>query len=205
MLLHWESQLGELILEAQPLDYFDKNASNNKAHLHKGFIMNLSGFISKQINADRNIVRTLWDKLEPLPGGKHLFSKLIGRAAPYTGSINAKVQELRPGYSKVILEDKPSLRNHLDCVHAVALVNLAEVTGNLALSYTLPDDARFIVAGLSIDYIKKSRGLITGTCESPLISTSEKKEYPIDVVMQDTQGNVVARAKLQTLVGPKLS
>ena len=167
--------------------------------------MNLSGFISKQINADRNIVRTLWDKLEPLPGGKHIFSKMIGRAAPYTGSINAKVQELKPGYCRITLEDKPSVRNHLDCVHAVALVNLAEVTGNLALSYTLPDDARFIVAGLSIEYIKKSRGLITGTCESPLISSSEKKEYPVAVVMKDAEGNIVAKAKLQTLVGPKLS
>ena len=167
--------------------------------------MNLSGFISKQINADRNIVRTLWDKLEPLPGGKHVFSKLIGRAAPYTGSIDARVHELRPGYSKVTLEDKPHLRNHLDCVHAVALVNLAEVTGNLALSYTLPDDARFIVAGLSINYIKKSRGVITGTCHSPQISTSQKQEYPIDVEMRDNRGELVATAKLQTLVGPKLS
>ena len=167
--------------------------------------MNLSGFISKQINADRNIVRTLWDKLEPVPGGKRIFSKLIGRAAPYTGSIDARVQELRPGYSKVTLEDKPHLRNHLDCVHAVALVNLAEVTGNLALSYTLPDDARFIVAGLSINYIKKSRGVITGTCTSPQISTSKKQEYPIDVEMRDHQGELVATARLQTLVGPKLS
>ena len=166
--------------------------------------MNLSGFISKQINADRNIVRTLWDKLEPLPGGKKVFSKLIGKAAPYTGSIDARVQELKPGYCRITLQDKATLRNHLDCVHAVALVNLAEVTRNLALSYTLPDDARFIVAGLSIDYVKKSRGTITGTCTSPLISTSEKQEYPIDVVMKDSNGDIVATAKLQTLVGPKL-
>ncbi len=166
--------------------------------------MNLSGFISKQINADRNIVRTLWDKLEPLPGGKKVFSKLIGRAAPYTGSIDARVQELKPGYCKAILQDKATLRNHLDCVHAVALVNLAEVTGNLALSYTLPDDARFIVAGLSIEYIKKSRGTITGTCTSPLINTSDKQEYPVEVVMKDSSGDIVATAKLQTLVGPKL-
>ena len=167
--------------------------------------MNLSGFISNQINAERNIVRTLWNKLEPLPGGKNIFSKLIGKAAPYTGSIDARVQELKPGYCRITLQDKPNIRNHLDCVHAVALVNLAEVTGNLALSYTLPDDARFIVAGLSIEYIKKSRGVITGTCTAPQIGTSEKKEYPIDVVMTNSLGEIVATAKLQTLVGPKLS
>ena len=52
--------------------------------------MNLSGIISNQINAERNIVRSLWDKLqEPSRRGKLVFSKLIGRAAPYTGSIGA--------------------------------------------------------------------------------------------------------------------
>ena len=166
--------------------------------------MNISNIISNQINADRNIVRSLWDKLEAIPGGKRIFSKLIGRAAPYTGSIDAQVQELRPGYSRIILTDKPSLRNHLECVHAVALVNLAEVTGNLALSYSLPDDARFIVAGLSIEYIKKSRGTITGTCESPLITSSERMEHQVPVIMRDSSGTIVATANLRTLVGPKL-
>ena len=166
--------------------------------------MNIRNIISNQINADRNIVRSLWDKLEAIPGGKRIFSKLIGRAAPYTGSIDAQVQELRPGYSRIILTDKPSLRNHLECVHAVALVNLAEVTGNLALSYSLPDDARFIVAGLSIEYIKKSRGTITGTCESPLITSSERMEHQVPVIMRDSSGTIVATANLRTLVGPKL-
>jgi acyl-coenzyme A thioesterase PaaI-like protein len=166
--------------------------------------MSISNIISNQINADRNIVRNLWDKLEGIPGGKSIFSKLIGRAAPYTGSINAKVHELRPGYSRITLADKPSLRNHLECVHAVALVNLAEVTGNLALSYSLPDNARFIVAGISIEYLKKSRGTITGTCESPLITSSERMEYQVPVVMQDASGGIVATASLRTLIGPKL-
>lgn len=166
--------------------------------------MSISNIISNQINADRNIVRSLWDKLEGIPGGKAIFSKLIGRAAPYTGSINAKVQELKPGYSRITLADKPSLRNHLECVHAVALVNLAEVTGNLALSYSLPNDARFIVAGISIEYLKKSRGSITGICESPLITSSERMEYQVPVVMQDASGSTVATANLKTLVGPKL-
>ena len=165
--------------------------------------MGISNIISNQINSDRNIVRTMWDKLHSVPGGKKIFSKLIGRAAPYTGSIDASVEELRAGYSRITLKDKPPLRNHLDCVHAVALVNLAEVTGNLALSYSLPDNARFIVAGLSIDYIKKSRGTITGICESPLITSSERKEYQVVVVMTDASGELVANATLRTLVGPK--
>ena len=45
-------------------------------------------------------------------------------------------------------------------MHAIALVNLAEIAGNVAISYTLPGDARFIVAGITIDYVKKARGTL---------------------------------------------
>lgn len=154
-------------------------------------------------SADRNVVRELWDLLSPLPGGKAVFSRAIGLAAAYTSTIGAKVEMVRRGYAEVRLSDKPSVRNHLQSIHAVALVNLAELTGNLALAYTLPDDARFIVAGISIEYLKKARGTIRGICECPLVETSEKREYAIEVSMRNTVGEEVARATLRSLVGPK--
>ncbi len=154
--------------------------------------------------SDRNFVREAWDKLARLPGGKVLFSKLIGRVAPYTGTIDARVEELALGRSKVTLRDRPAVRNHLRSVHAVALVNLAELTGNVALAYSMPDDARFIVAGLSIEYLKKARGTITGHCTCPVVATSERREYDVEVILRDGRGEEVARATLRTLVGPKV-
>ena len=68
---------------------------------------------------------------------------------------------LRAGYAEVVMQDKRAVRNHLDCVHAIALANLAELAGNVALAYSLPDDARFIVSGIEIEYVKKARGTIT--------------------------------------------
>lgn len=155
------------------------------------------------INGDVNFIRASWDRLSPIPGGKLIFSKMVGRAAPYTGSIGAVVEELRSGYSKVSLRDRPSVRNHLKSIHAIALLNLAELTGNIALSYSLPDDARFIVAGMSIDYVKKSRGTIIGECRLEPILSSERAEYEVHVEMKDGAGDVVARSTLRTLVGPK--
>ncbi len=151
----------------------------------------------------RNAVRTLWDTVGRLPGGPALFSRLVGRAAPYTGTIGARVTELRRGFARVQMADRPGLRNHLASVHAVALVNLAELTGNVALAYSMPDDARFIVAGLSIEYVKKSRGTIEATCECPVPETSDRREFDVPVVMRDPSGDVVARATLRSLVGPK--
>lgn len=156
-----------------------------------------------RIDALGTFARESWSRLAGVPGGKVLFSRIIGLAAPYTGSIGAEVCELRRGFAKVEMKDRRGLRNHLSSVHAVALVNLAELTGNAALAYSMPDDARFIVAGLSIDYIKKARGTITGTSECPLIESAERREYEVPVELRDAQGDLVARCVLKTLVGPR--
>jgi acyl-coenzyme A thioesterase PaaI-like protein len=151
-----------------------------------------------------NVVREAWDRLVKIPGGRRVFSHLLGRLAPYTGTMGAVVQELGNGYSKVTLADRKTVRNHLSCVHAVALANLVELTGNIALAYSLPDDARFIVAGMNLDYVKKARGTITGECQIPPIESSARKEYDVPVTLKDPSREVVVRATLKTLVGPKL-
>lgn len=150
-----------------------------------------------------NFVRDAWDRLHRLPGGSRLFSKLVGRAAPYTGTIDARVVELRENYAKVVMEDRPGLRNHIRCVHAIALANLAELTGNVAVAYTLPDDGRFIVAGMRLEYLKKARGTLTAESRPGIPVSSEKKEYEVVVEIRDRAGELCTRAVLETLVGPK--
>ncbi len=155
------------------------------------------------IDGDRNVLRDAWNLLAGIPGGKVLFSRMIGRIAPYSGSIGARVTALRPGFCQVELDDRRAVRNHLRCIHAIALANLAELAGNIALAYALPDDARFIVSGMSIEYLKKARGTITATSECPVPTSSTRTEYTVPVVMTDAGGEVVARATLRSLVGPK--
>jgi uncharacterized protein (TIGR00369 family) len=163
----------------------------------------LNKLFKPDLDGDGNLIRDAWNLLANLPGGKVMFSKLIGRMAPYSGSIDATVVALRPGHCEVQMSDKRSVRNHLRSVHAIALVNLAEIAGNLALAYSLPDDARFIVSGIDIKYLKKARGTITAIGESPVPTTSTRAEYQLPVKMKDPRGEVVATAVLHSLVGPK--
>lgn len=156
-----------------------------------------------KLDGSRNLIKQAWNVLSGVPGGKAIFSRLVGRMAPYTGTINAQVTVLRAGYAEVQMADRKAVRNHLDCVHAVALANLAELAGNVALAYSLPDDARFIVSGMKIEYVKKARGTIVATGEPPVPKTSGRAAYDVPVTLRDTSGEEVARAVLHSLVGPK--
>jgi acyl-coenzyme A thioesterase PaaI-like protein len=146
-------------------------------------------------------IREGWQHASRIPGGRLLFSRVLGIAIPYTGSIGAEVVTLEPGYARVQLDERRGVRNHLDSIHAIALANLAELTGNLALVCALPDDARFIVTKLALEYEKKARGRITAECRCDPPSSSERREYEIAVTLRDSKNLVVATAVLTTLVG----
>jgi uncharacterized protein (TIGR00369 family) len=141
-----------------------------------------------------NLYRS-WERAARLPGGARLFSLLAGRAAPYTGTLGARVEALRPGFARVRLPDRRGVRNHLGSVHAMALANLAEMTGNLALLAALPDANNMIVTGFAIDYVKKARGAIVATCEIGAGAGTRSGAVEYDVELRDSAGVVVATAR----------
>ena len=159
--------------------------------------------LSRPLDGSRNVIKSAWNALSGMPGGKALFSRLVGRAAPYSATIGATVTVLRAGYAEVQMTDRRAVRNHLDCVHAIALANLAELAGNIALAYSLPDDARFIVSGMEIEYVKKARGTITAIGEPPVPKSSVRAQYDVPVTLRDASGEEVAKVILHSLVGPK--
>jgi acyl-coenzyme A thioesterase PaaI-like protein len=150
-------------------------------------------------------VRTMWKTMSPMPGGKRIFSFAVGRAAPYTGSIGAIVDALEPQYARVLLRDRKKVRNHLNCVHAIALMNLGEMTTGLAMMSTMPADARGILSALKMEYHVKARGLLTAECRAPELQSSERREYEIIGEIRDAGGTLVATARATWLVGPMTS
>lgn len=139
-----------------------------------------------------------WQRVSGLPFGKRLFSWAVGRSAPYTGSVGGVYTDVRPGYARVELRDRRAIRNHLASVHAVALVNLAEMTSGVALMTALPPGVRGIVTGLSISYVKKARGqLVCETHATPPEQIGERMDHDVLATITDSTGDVVARCTVQ--------
>src|SRR5690349_20766575 len=101
-----------------------------------------------RLDAPGSIIALWWRRLSRIPFGRTLFSIMIGWMVPYTGSIGARCEELGPGYSRWTLRDRCRVRNHLRSVHAIALVNLAEVSSGTAMLTALGPGIRGIVTGL---------------------------------------------------------
>jgi len=141
-------------------------------------------------------LRASWRRLSKLPGGKTLFSLLVGWMTPYSGTIGARVAELEPGWCRATLRDRRRVRNHLASVHAMALANFAEMTSGLAVLVGLPPGIQGIVTGFSISYKKKARGALTAECRvsGGGLNVTSEQEYEAPVTITDAQGDVVAAA-----------
>lgn len=148
----------------------------------------------------RNFIHDAWVRLSRLPKGNVVYSRIVGRMVPYTGSIGAEVLELGEGEALVRMSDRRAVRNHLRSIHAVAIANLAEFATGLALNYSTPPKARSILTRLQMDYVKKARGTLTARTRFDLPEWGPKQEIIVRGEVVNPAGDVVATVTATWLV-----
>ncbi len=144
-----------------------------------------------------------WKRVRGWPFGGRIMGWIVGRFAPYTGSVSPEVVALEPGSATAAIEDRRRLRNHVRSIHAIALVNLGELVTGLALMTSLPPGVRGIPVGLAITYEKKARGRIEASChcEPPTVG-GEAVETEAHADLRDAEGDLVARVTARWRLAP---
>jgi len=146
----------------------------------------------------------LYQKFDRMPMGKTLFSRAVCLKAPYFGSIRPLVAALESGRCEVQIRKRRAVTNHIGTVHAIAMCNMAELAGGLMTDATIPTSHRWIPKGMTVEYLNKAETDLTATA-TPVgtLDTSGASEYPVDVEVKDTAGEIVFRARISMWVSPK--
>lgn len=135
----------------------------------------------------------LYTRFARFPLGSILFSRALSFRAPYFSTIHPHVTDLRPGYCRVEIKDRRSIRNHLGSIHAGALCTLSELTGGLAVDATLPSNLRWIPREMTVQYMKRARGNLVGECSvNPNDLVPGDIAVPLDI--SDGMGETVLNA-----------
>lgn len=163
----------------------------------------MNSLLAQFQSPDPSALLPLWKRLTAVPGGKLVFNRILGVLVPYTGSIQPQVEALEPGYCKVAVEDRRKVRNHLRCVHAIALANLGEAATGLALLSALPPTMRGIVTSLTTEYRKKARGRLTAEARVEALDEAVEKKISVKGHIRDESGTEVATVTAEWTVGPR--
>jgi len=146
----------------------------------------------------------IWEKLSSKPCGKWAFSKALCLKAPYFASINPKFEELRPEFCKVSISKSRKVTNHLGTVHAIAMCNMAELSGGTMTEVTVPATHRWIPKGMTVEYLKKATTELVATATpATALDLTQPSEYLVNVEVKDQLDEVVFKAVITMWISSK--
>ena len=150
-----------------------------------------------------NAALAAWQRFERWPLGKALFSRLICWKAPYFASIRPRFEEFRPGFARVSMRKRRAVTNHIGTVHAIAMCNLAEIAAGTMTEVSIPASMRWLPKGMTVEYLKKSKGGVHATATLPEVSEGPARDVPATVEIKDDAGELVCRATITMWVSPR--
>lgn len=154
--------------------------------------------------AGTNAVLALWGRLDGVPGGRWLFSRLVCLKAPYFSSVRPHFVALRSGYCEVTIRKRRAVSNHLGTVHAIAMCNMAELAAGIMSEATVPASHRWIPKGMSVEYLRKAGTSLRAVAELPALPAfGPGAELPVPVTITDSHGEQVCRAVIRMWVSPR--
>lgn len=129
--------------------------------------------------------------------GRWLFTRFVCFKAPYFASIRPLFRALEPGRCAVSVRKRRAVQNHLGTVHAIAMCNMAELAGGMMTDVSIPKGARWIPAGMTVQYLKKAKSNLTATADGKDIDWTVTGDVLVPVIVSDSSGETVFRADIR--------
>ena len=144
-----------------------------------------------------------WNRLQAMPLGKWLFSRVVCWKAPYFASISPRFEELRRGHARVSMKKRRAVTNHIGTVHAIALCNLAEIAAGTLTEVSIPASMRWLPKGMQVEYLRKAATSVEATATLAEVTEGPPRDVPATVEVRDLAGEVVCRAIITMYVSPR--
>ena len=144
----------------------------------------------------------LYTKLEGVPLGRWIFTRIICFKAPYFSNIRPLFQELKPGLARVTMKNRRAVQNHIGTVHALAMGNLCELAAGLVTEASLPKAMRWIPRVMTIEYLQKAETALEATATVEVRDWRGPSDVPVSVSVRDSKGQEVVRATITMYVSP---
>ncbi|MFT4127467.1 MAG: hotdog fold domain-containing protein [Gordonia sp. (in: high G+C Gram-positive bacteria)] len=139
--------------------------------------------------------------------GNLVFSLGMVARVPYFGTVLPLVDEMRPGYCRVIAPKWFGVHNHIGTFHAIAACNLAEVAMGMLMEASLPTSHRWLPKAMSTRYLAKATTRLTAaaTFAEPLEvdALGDGTDVVVTITVTDTHGTEVVHADITTWVTPR--
>jgi len=128
--------------------------------------------------------------------GPEMFTRMACQMAPYFSTINPLITELRQNASTVQLPFSKEVTNHLGTVHAIAMCNAAELAAGMMTNVSIPEGARWIPKGMTVEYLAKAKTDLTATARGEGIDWATEGDKVVPVEVTDTYGKAVFTARI---------
>lgn len=128
--------------------------------------------------------------------GPEAFSKMTCQTAPYFSTINPLISGLEPNQCTVQFPFAKEVTNHLGTVHAIAMCNAAELAAGVMTNVSIPDGARWIPKGMTVEYLAKAKTDLTALASGEGIDWSKEGDKVVPVDVTDTAGKTVFTARI---------
>lgn len=128
--------------------------------------------------------------------GPEKFSAMVCQVAPYFSTIAPKMTELRAGHAEVQVPFRREITNHLGTVHAIALCNAAELVAGTMTDVSIPQGARWIPKGMTVEYLAKAKTDVRAVADGSDIDWNSTGDKVVTVDVFDAEDKKVFTARI---------